>query len=355
MSATNRSEERTVGPARGLSFSGAIAARIIGWGRRAATEAAPTRTQISPSPNGMSQVVSAPATEQRLYGATPDGAALLEIPAAVGAASAVINLVAPGVYEGLRTFGGERFFGLRSHLERLQDSIDGFRTPLDYSEEVFVRALDAAARDAAAAFGCEARIRIDVAAERPERLGTTSNVLIAATPFRGLPEAIVEGGAHIASAPGLSRPDPAVKTSDFIPLREAWIAAHGDPDAYEHVMLDGEGHLLEGTQSNVVFVRDGQLHVPPSGILPGVTLRAVCDLAEEDGFVVHREFVPLDDLGTFDEVFMTTSVRSVVPVSRFDEFEFLHPAPVTARLSELYDALAEEDSRVVAERNEARY
>jgi len=298
---------------------------------------------------------TATTAEQRLYGGTPDGAALLEIPAAVGTASGVINLVAPGVYEGLRTFGGERFFGLRSHIERLRDSIAGFERPLDFSEEVFVRTLDAAARDAASAFGCEARIRIDVAAERPERIGTTSNVLIAATPFRGLPEAIVEGGAAIASAPGLSRPDPAVKTSDFIPLREAWIAAHGDGEAYEYVMLDGDRNLLEGTQSNVVFVRDGQLYVPPSGILPGVTLRAVCDLAEADGIMVHREFVPLEDLGTFDEVFMTTSVRSVVPVSRFDEISFPHPAPVTARLSELYDALADEDACVVGERNEARY
>lgn len=295
--------------------------------------------------------------EERLYGASEGGAKRLELHPAFRGASHAISAVAPGVYEGLRTFGKERFFGLRSHMERLADSVAGFKTPLAFDEEAFIGALEGAARDATSGFGdAEVRIRIDVAAAPGTDLGCPeSNVLIAATPFRGLPDHILAKGAYLRTAPGLQRPDPAVKTSDFIALREAWIEAHGDPEAYEHVMLSPEGHVLEGTQSNVVLVRDGAIHVAPRGILPGVTLRAVCDLARDAGIEVVREFVPLDDIASFDEAFMTTSVRSVVPVTRIDGVTFQHGGPVTRALAAAYDALAEEDAVVPARRAEARY
>lgn len=299
--------------------------------------------------------------EERLYGASEGGAKLLDLHPAFRGASHAINALAPGVYEGLRTFGKSRFFGLRSHVERLAGSLAAFEgapgsAPLAFDEDTFVGALEAAALDATEAFGdAEARIRIDVAAAPGTAFGCASNVLIAATPYRGLPEHVRANGARLRSAPDLRRPRPEVKTSDFIALREAWIEAHGDPEIYEYLMLSPEGHVLEGAQSNVVLVRDGALYVAPAGILPGVTLRAVCDLAEEAGIEVLREFVPLDDVGSFDEAFLTTSVRSVIPVTRIDGTDFVHRGPVTGALAAAYDALAEADAVVASRRAEARY
>lgn len=294
-------------------------------------------------------------SEQRLYAATPEGARRLDLHPAIGSASRAIDLVPPGVYEGLRTFGGTGFFGLRSHLERLERSIAGFGAPLEYERESFVRTLDAVARDAAEAYDCEARIRIDVAAGPATALGSDSNILVAATPYRGLPDHVIADGAYLRTACGLARPDPAVKTSNFIPLREAWIQAHGDPSAYEHVMLGPEGELLEGTQSNLVLVRDGAVVAPPSGVLPGVTMGAVLDLAAENGIEVRREFVRFAELESCDETFITTSVRSVVPVSRIDDRTFPNGGPVTRRLAELYDALSESDAVPAPDHAGARY
>lgn len=301
------------------------------------------------------QAPSSTLSEERLYGASPSGAERLDFHPALGSASGAINAVPPGVYEGLRTFDRRKFFGLKTHLERLEDSVRGFRLPLEYDEETFVAALDSAAKDATAAFDSEARVRIDVTAAPAEVLGTSSNVLIAMTPYRGLPETIVGDGAYVRTAPGLARPTPGVKTSDFIPLREAWINAHGDPDAYEHIMLNKDGALLEGTQSNFVLVKDGALYGAPSGILPGVTMRSVYALARELGLEVKLEFVAASDLGSFDEAFMTTSVRSVVPISRVDEFTYPNGGPVTRRLSEAYEALTADDAAEVGDRRSARY
>lgn len=301
------------------------------------------------------QPVSA-VPEERLYSACPEnGARLLEFHPALKSASNAISQMPPGVYEGLRTFDRTKYFGLRTHLDRLKDSVDGFRTPLGYDEDALVAALHAAALDATAAFDSEARVRVDVCAAPATALGTESNILLAVTPYRGLPKDIEDNGAYLKTACGLTRPFPGVKTSDFIPLREAWITAHGDAAAYEHLMLNPDGALLEGTQSNVCYVKDGTVYASPSGILPGVTQRAVLALARENGIEVREEFVLFKDLKGFDESFMTTSVRSVVPISRIDEIRFAVPGPVTAKLSALYDALSASDAVIAPDNRSAKY
>jgi len=293
--------------------------------------------------------------EQLLFSGDAEGARVHAFPAAFGTASRALDVVTPGVYEGLRTFDRTRFFGLRTHLSRLRESAARFKTKLAYDEEALVRALEVAAREATGAFDAEARLRVDVTAETAVALGIQSNILIAASAYRGVPAHIREQGARVRTAPGLRRPHPGVKTSDFIPLREAWIRAHGDAEAYEHVMLSEDGMILEGTQSNVVLVRDGELHHAPGGVLPGVTVRAVIDLARAAGIAVRERFVSIEELSSFDEAFMTTSVRSVVPIQWIDEQQFEGPGPVTRRLSALYDELTASDAVEPSSRESARY
>lgn len=280
---------------------------------------------------------------------------MLEFPSAFGTASRALDVVSPGVYEGLRTFERERFFGLRTHLARLRYSAAHFKTPLSVNEELLVTALDSVARQATGAFDAEARLRVDLTAEPASALGSESTMLIAASAYRGTPREIQSHGARLRTAPGLRRPAPDVKTSDFIALREAWINAHGDPEAYEYIMLSVDGMILEGTQSNLVLVRDGELYHAPTGVLPGVTVRAVLDLARSKGIVVHEQFVPVNELASFDEAMMTTSVRSVVPVLSVDEHRFESPGPMTTRLGGLYDELTASDAVVPAERELAKY
>ena len=293
--------------------------------------------------------------DQLLFVGGPDGATAVQFPAAFGTASRALDVIPPGVYEGLRTFGRSRFFGLRTHLSRLRESAAHFKTPLRYDEERLVRTLQSAARQAAHAFDAEARLRLDVASGPALAFGAESNIVIAASAYHGTPEDVLAHGARLRTAPGLRRPDPAVKTSDFIPLREAWINAHGDSEAYEHVMLSEDQMLLEGTQSNLVLVQGGEVYHAPTGVLPGVTVRAVLDLARAAGIAVHERFVPVSSLPSFDEAFMTTSVRSVVPIQSIDDVHFGAPGPLTLRLSALYDQLTASDAADPAAREQARY
>lgn len=114
-------------------------------------------------------------------------------------------------------------------------------------------------------------------------------------------------------------------------------------DADEAVMLDAEGHVAEGTTSNVFFVADEGLHTPSldGPVLPGVTRSIVIDLAEAEGIPVHEgEYTPAD-LRAADEAFVTSTTREVRPVGAVDGID-LDGGPVTPLLAGLYDRYVEE-------------
>jgi branched-chain amino acid aminotransferase len=93
--------------------------------------------------------------------------------------------------------------------------------------------------------------------------------------------------------------------------------------ASEALMLNTAGHLCEGTGSNVFVVLDGRVVTPPlaAGALAGITR----DLVLEWTDVEERDLTLVEALAA-DEVFLTSSLRDVQPVHRWDDTTFgAHP------------------------------
>jgi branched-chain amino acid aminotransferase len=90
--------------------------------------------------------------------------------------------------------------------------------------------------------------------------------------------------------------------------------------AREALIVDSNGVILEGSTSNVFFVRDGNLLTPAleSGILPGITRAHVLSLASELALPTRFESVRADAAGTLEECFISSSIREIVPVVRID-------------------------------------
>jgi branched-chain amino acid aminotransferase len=112
--------------------------------------------------------------------------------------------------------------------------------------------------------------------------------------------------------------------------------------AHEALMVADDGHLSEGNSSNVFVVKNGTLLTPPLalGILPGITRGIVLAIAGELS-VPHREAMLFGaDLDRADEAFITSSLREIVPVVRFDGRAIGSgaPGPVTLRLLDAYRA-----------------
>jgi branched-chain amino acid aminotransferase len=112
--------------------------------------------------------------------------------------------------------------------------------------------------------------------------------------------------------------------------------------ADEALMLDHDGHVTEGTTSNVFFVADDALRTPTldGAVLPGVTRSVVLELAREEGLPVEEGWFVPDDVRSADEAFITSTSREIRPVGAVDGID-VGGGPVTTLLSRLYDQRVE--------------
>ncbi|WP_329212881.1 aminodeoxychorismate lyase [Streptomyces sp. NBC_00683] len=131
-----------------------------------------------------------------------------------------------------------------------------------------------------------------------------------------------------------------LKTTSYAENVVALARAH-EQGASEALFPNTVGQLCEGTGSNVFVVLDGRIHTPPltSGCLAGIT-RA---LAVEWTGAQETE-LPLDILGSAEEVFLTSTLRDIQAVHRVDGRELPGaPGPVTAKAMRIFDERAGDD------------
>jgi branched-chain amino acid aminotransferase len=113
--------------------------------------------------------------------------------------------------------------------------------------------------------------------------------------------------------------------------------------AQEALIVDGRGDVVEGATSNVFVVKGGRLATPPpdAGILVGITRAHVLDAAALAGVAVDQRTLRPDDLYGADEVFVTSSIREVLPVVRVDGRTIASgPGPITRALHRAFRVAA---------------
>jgi branched-chain amino acid aminotransferase len=96
--------------------------------------------------------------------------------------------------------------------------------------------------------------------------------------------------------------------------------ANGYADA---LMLDYRGFVAEATGANVFFVKGKEIHTPlPDCFLDGITRRTVIALAKASGYTVTERHISPEELGKFDECFLTGTAAEVTPVSLIGDYRF---------------------------------
>lgn len=92
----------------------------------------------------------------------------------------------------------------------------------------------------------------------------------------------------------------------------------------EGIMLDDEGHVIEGTMSNVFAIKNNQLHTPSlnfSGV-DGVIRSQILSISKELNIETHIIEISKDELISMDEIFVCNSIIGIWPVSSLDEKVF---------------------------------
>jgi branched-subunit amino acid aminotransferase/4-amino-4-deoxychorismate lyase len=120
---------------------------------------------------------------------------------------------------------------------------------------------------------------------------------------------------------------------DHVIARELARARGAD----EALRLDAGGHAVEGATCNVFVVAGDTVMTPPtdSGALPGIVRARVLALCATAGVRAVVRPITLRDVRGADELFVTSSLRGVVPVTRLDGAP-CPSGPVTGRLVRAY-------------------
>ncbi|MCC7015465.1 MAG: aminotransferase class IV family protein [Planctomycetes bacterium] len=278
----------------------------------------------------------------QLFAVPPSGPRALSTAVSGGTVHDLLERLPGGVYSALRTFRHECFLWLEEHLARTERSMRGLGWNKELDRERLLSALDATVRDYPLD---DARVRFDVLEHEHELDGVRADLFIALSPFVAVPEAFLREGVALDFAPHLRRDSPRIKTTAFVLARKPFPI--GSQQRYEHLLLDEQQRVLECSSSNVAFVRGSELITAGDGVLEGITLAVLLHLAPKLGLTVVHRRLPLAELETLDEAFLSSSARGPVPVVRIGErvIGTGRVGPRVRALTEAYYALAASDAR----------
>jgi D-alanine transaminase len=235
-----------------------------------------------------------------------------------------------GVYESMQVADGV-VFEPEAHLQRLARSAAILELPLPAPLSEIGRWIDAVVAESDVP---DCTIRLFVVG--PENGGEASAFIWAQPPTRypasyyrdGVAAVTFEAHRYLPQAKSLN------SLASFMAQRHARAA--GAHEAFLH----HAGCVTEGSNSNVFAVVSGEvLTAPEPEVLSGVTREIVISLARRNGIPLREAPLQLDQMEKWDECFITSTSRHVMPVTAVDAWPVGGGSvgPVTARLCALFE------------------
>lgn len=252
-------------------------------------------------------------------------------------------LLGDGIFETVRVKAGRPEF-FADHFARLESSARLVRMRLPWSREELEAICAGVCRRSHLA---DASVRLTVT--RGTYRGTLSDtgdpprLVVTCASADHLDPSLYERGVavSIASFPRLHAIDPRVKATAYLPAILARMEAD-EQGCYESLFLDPRGRILELSTATFFAVRDGEVLTPPLrlGILAGVTRKAILRLARAKGLRAKEAILRSEDLATWQETFLTSAVRGVIPIVKLggQRVGSGRPGPVTKSLMQAFRA-----------------
>ncbi|HEX9576648.1 MAG TPA: aminotransferase class IV [Myxococcales bacterium] len=236
-------------------------------------------------------------------------------------------LYGDSVYEVVRTYRG-RPFELQRHLERMDRTAQRIALALPARERIvkeLQRTLDAAGNPESYARIIVTRGvgKFGLGLHNAEGL---NRLIILVRPLELPAPEMYERGLSMAVVKTRRNPpqalDPALKTGNYLNNILALREAH-DAGCDDAILLDLQGRVTEATTSNIFFVQRGVMITPPLslGMLEGVTRHLAIEVARGEGILVREEPHGPEALAAADEVFVTSTIREVMPVTSLSFLE----------------------------------
>jgi branched-chain amino acid aminotransferase len=248
-----------------------------------------------------------------------------------------------GLFTTMRIVAGVPF-AFERHWKRLARDAERTHCPFPFEEEVVRGHLAEVLRANGVREGC-ARIYVvsnQIGFWRSDENFPAADLLITSS---GLPSyrdplrlGLLEQGRHAAS------PLAGVKVTSWLP--NVWALSEAQREDHDEVVLLNErGEVAECTAANVFCARGGRVLTPPlsSGCLAGITREVVMEIAPGQGIPVEERTLFPGDLYAADEVFISSTNRSMLNVSEIAGKKIAIPRDLIARrLEKIFNAYVSE-------------
>ncbi len=247
-------------------------------------------------------------------------------------------LYGDGLFETLRAYSG-KIFRLDQHLMRLSRSAQQIFLPLPSPFEMaplLAETLDRNALKNALLRVTLTRGRGEAGLDLPD--APTPTLMIMARVHTISPDRYPEGVSTVI-LPRTRGGRPELKSISFLEnvlgKREARLQG-----AFEGLFMNPDGHLTEGTFSNLFWTRRGVLYTPSleTGILEGITRGVVLELAQRLNLPIQEGAYKADALLMSDEAFLTSTGMEILPITQVNHQAIGPgtPGPLTQKLHQAF-------------------
>ncbi|MCB1958949.1 MAG: D-amino acid aminotransferase [Rhodocyclaceae bacterium] len=230
-------------------------------------------------------------------------------------------LFGDGVYEVIPAYSG-RLFRLDEHLRRLERTLAaiGMDNPHERSawRDIVRELVD---RNPWPDQSVYLQVTRGVGAVRNHAypVGVEPTVFLMSEPLVGLDAATRAAGVAAVSAADFRWLRCDLKTVSL--LANCMLKQVAAEKGCTETVLFRDGFLTEGAASSIFVVLDGVLLAPPKShlMLPGVTYDVVLELARDQGMPHQVREVLEEEVRSADELWMTSSTKEVLPITRLDD------------------------------------
>lgn len=121
-------------------------------------------------------------------------------------------------------------------------------------------------------------------------------------------------------------------------MRSAAASQQAKHQAFESLLVDSDGNITEGSRSNVLFIKNGELYsAPESRILVGIMRKKLLEICQELGVAVHCIDISAESIGDYDAAFISSTPARILPIATICDKHYNRDNSLLIRLMQEMD------------------
>ena len=243
---------------------------------------------------------------------------------------------ADGVYEVVRTYGGQPF-AVDEHLARLSRSLEAIELEISFDAGKLKSIILEGIRRANFP---ESLVYLQITRGRARRhrgipKDVEPTVVMTIREMAARAPKLREDGISVITVPEFRWTRCDVKSIALLPSVLAYQTAK-KAGAGDAIFVEADGTVNEATAGNIFIVTNSRLRTPPKSprILPGVTRDKILVASGAAGVPTKEQPIHKTDFDTADEIFLSSTTAEITPVVTVDgkKVGTGKPGPISARI-----------------------